>query len=476
MAIRGSATRAFGHGIIVLLSLASAPLLTRYLGVVGFGAYMQVVSLIALVGLVTEAGLGALALREHAVRHGSDRDRLMRNLLGIRLVLTVVGVAGATVFAALAGYGRPLVLGTLLAGAGLLTYVAQAAFSVGLWAQLRLGWVTAVDVLRHLVVVLVIVALVLTDAGILALLAAPIAGGMVAMPLTIKLVRGQIPLRPAFERAVWRAILRETVSLAVAGAVYHMYFRVVILVMSVIAAGLQTGYYALAFRIVEAVIAVPFLLVGALLPVLARAARDDPERFAFGLGRTYEVSIIAGAWMGLVTGLGAGFAIDVLTDEPAAAAVDVLRILSLTVLLAFVSITAGTALVTMRRHRELLVGNAIALTVTLGATLALVPPLGARGGALATVLGEASLVVALVALVARGRPELRPRLVNVPRVVVATAIAVALPVVAGVHAVAAVALATVLYFAVLTALRGIPAELTDALLPERWHAARNGAR
>ena len=42
----------------------------------------------------------------------------MQNLVGLRLVLTPVGVVLATVFAIAVGYSETLVLGTVLAGFG----------------------------------------------------------------------------------------------------------------------------------------------------------------------------------------------------------------------------------------------------------------------------------------------------------------------------------------------------------------------
>ena len=50
----------------VVLGLAAAPLLVRHLGVVDFGRYTLVLSLMALVQGVTEGGLSAIGLREYA--------------------------------------------------------------------------------------------------------------------------------------------------------------------------------------------------------------------------------------------------------------------------------------------------------------------------------------------------------------------------------------------------------------------------
>lgn len=47
------------------------------------------IALVTIVQGVTDIGLGQIGVREFALRHGVARERLMRNLLGVRVALTV---------------------------------------------------------------------------------------------------------------------------------------------------------------------------------------------------------------------------------------------------------------------------------------------------------------------------------------------------------------------------------------------------
>jgi O-antigen/teichoic acid export membrane protein len=78
----------------VLLSLVSVPLLIRHLGFSDYGRYVTVISLVTIVKGVTDVELGQMGVREYSIRSGSDRSRLLRNLLGVRFALTGIGVAG----------------------------------------------------------------------------------------------------------------------------------------------------------------------------------------------------------------------------------------------------------------------------------------------------------------------------------------------------------------------------------------------
>jgi O-antigen/teichoic acid export membrane protein len=357
LAIRGSALRGLGYAVGTLLTLASAPLLVRHLGVVDFGRYFTVISLIAVVGGVTDIGLATVALREYSVRTGAARDLFMREIAGLRLVLTGTGVLGAVAFTALAGYGADLVLGTALAGAGLLLTVVAHTFSIPLAVHLRIGWLTLVDIGVKALGVALVVALVLASAGVVGFLAIAIPTSIVALAVNLALTRGQMPLRPSLRwTELWR-LLRETLTLAVATVLSTLYARVVILVMSLTATGLTTGYFGTAARVMEAAVGMPLALVGTTFPIFARAARDDEGRLRYVVQRVAEVALIVGVWMTLVITVGADAISDVLVGGPDAEPVgDVLRILALGLTLIFLNVTWQTAMVALRLHARLRAG------------------------------------------------------------------------------------------------------------------------
>src|SRR4051794_18849570 len=118
-AIRGAALRFVGYVVSVVLSVVSAAVLLRYLGVSEFGRYATIFSLMTIVSGVTEAGSAAIGVRELATRPKGEHASILAALQGLRLALTVGGCLLALLFAVLAGYRESMVLGTALAGVGL---------------------------------------------------------------------------------------------------------------------------------------------------------------------------------------------------------------------------------------------------------------------------------------------------------------------------------------------------------------------
>lgn len=460
--IRGGALRLGSYAAGVTIGIASAALLTRHLGVVDFGKYVIVTSLIAIVAGLTEAGIPNVAAREFATRDRGDRDRLFVNVLGIRLAIAVAGVAAATLFALGADYDRTMVLGTVLAGIGLLIATIQQTYAIPIGVSLRFGWLSTLDLLRQAVFVAIVVMLVLAGAGLLAFFAATIPAAVLLLVLVGWVVRGSAPLLPRFERSEWLAIVRLVGVYAAAAAVGTIYVSAVIVTTSVVGTPDDSGYLGAAFRIFSVISAIPLLLVSTAFPVLARAAHTDPERLQYSVQRLFDIALIVGSWLALSTVFGAEIAIDVVAGSEFAPAVPVLQILGAALLTTFLGVTGGLSLVSLHRHVALLVGNLAALSALVVVTAALVPAVGAKGAAVAMLVADCVLV-SIYAVILFGSRRIRYDAKLVPRIALAASLAGALAVLP-LGGLALVLTATVVYWAVLFVIRGVPGEVIDALL------------
>jgi O-antigen/teichoic acid export membrane protein len=465
--IRGNVLRLVGYAAGVGLSVVSASLMIRHLGPTDWGGYVTVASLIALVAGLSEFGLSNIGVREYATLGHDERIRLIKNLMGLRLALATLGLSAAIVFALAAGYRPVLIAGIALWGAGLMLTFVQQAVGVPLLTRLQLGWVSTLELLRQGTMLVAVLALVVLGSGLLGFLAAPIPVGILLLALTIPLARGMVPFVPGFDRAEWSRILRMTIAYSIAATVGTIYVAVTVLVMSIVGTSADTGYYGASYRIFTVLGFVPILLVGSAFPILSRAARDDRARLGYALQRLLDVSLILGVWLALCTALGAGFLIHLVAGPSFEPAVAVLEIQAFALIGTFLAATLSFALLSERLHTGVLVANAIALVAATAAALALVPFIGAKGAAVATVAGESILALAYAVALFRGGRDLQisPRVV--PKVVVAAALAALLVFVPGLSGLALAVAAGAVYIVVLSLLGGVPPELWKALFALR---------
>jgi O-antigen/teichoic acid export membrane protein len=461
-AVRGGALRVAGYAAGVLITVVSAALLFRHLGVVDSGRYVTILALTSVVAGVTDIGLTTIGVRELAVRDAAGRRSLMSNLLGLRLVLTLAGAAVAVAFALAAGYDAAMVAGTALAGVAVTGLAVQSTLGISLLVGLRVGWVTVLDLLRQAILVAGIVLLVALGAGIVPFLAIQIPAALVALGATVLLVRGDVPVTAAFEWAEWRALLRSVLPYAGATILAAIYFRAALVVLGLVSTAEETGWFSAPFRITEILLAVPNLVVGTALPIFARAARDDHTRLAYGLSRVFQASVTLGCWVLVALVLGAPFVIDVVAGPGFEPSVDVLRLQAVAVAISFAATPLAYAMLSLRMHRAILALSSIALAVNLSAVAILANADGAMGAALGTVIAEvAGLTVAWVVL-RRAHPEVAPGLGPLVRVAPALAAGLAVWLIPALPSLPAAALGAVAFAAVAYGTRAVPEELLSA--------------
>ncbi|HEV3321814.1 MAG TPA: oligosaccharide flippase family protein [Solirubrobacteraceae bacterium] len=464
--IRGGSLRVVGTLVGVLAGAVSAPLVVHHLHTINFGRYLTVTSVMFVVAAVTEGGLNNVAVRLYSASGEPERRSLIANLTGVRIVLGLLGGAAAIGFGLLAGYEHVLVVGLALGATGYLMGAIQGSYSVALTGNLRLTALAGIDTLRSLLTTILLISLVFAGSGLIGFYAVVVLVQGSALVVTALLVRRHVPLGPAFERSRWRDLLHETALYAVASTLGVVYFQVALITMSLLDPGHQTGYYAVAFRIVELVNGIPWLLAGSVLPVLAIAAATDLERLRYVAGRVFEGGVIAGGWFAIVIVLGAGFAIHVVAGAEGQPAIGVLRIMGIGVTATFLVSSWGFVLLSLRMHRALVLANASALTLAIALSAILIPILHARGAAITTAALELGLAGAYIAILFRRGIRPPPRFLArfVPAVGLGLGVgALALLV----HPVVAVIVGSAVYFGALWLLRAIPSELIDALPSRR---------
>src|ERR1700730_13847099 len=386
--LRGGALRVFAYAGGIATSIAVLPFVTRYLHRADYGRYVVVTSLMLIVTALTEGGIASLGVREFTSAPGPQRREFMRSLIGIRLALSAIGGASAIVFALLAGYPRVLVAGTAIAALGLVLANLQITLSVPLVAALRLRWLAALDVIGPAITALGLILLVALDAPLLPFFAAAVLAYALILALTAALVRGEVTLRPAFNVARWRALLRDSAVFAAATALGTIYFQVVVVAMSVITTPEQTGVFSLAFRILSVVNGIPLLLVGSAFPILLRAARDRRDRLRYATQRLLEGNLLLGGWLSRLVVAGSPFAVRVIGGAGFPGAATVLRILGPGVIATFIAAVFAMTLLTLRSYRLLIAISTGIVVLAIILCALLIPADGARGAAIVTLTLE----------------------------------------------------------------------------------------
>jgi O-antigen/teichoic acid export membrane protein len=324
---------------------------------------------------------------------------------------------------------------------------------------LRFGALTIAETARQALTTVLTITLVAVGAGVLPFIGLSIPIGLLFIAIIARLVPREVPLLPRFDGVEWRALVREILPFALAGAIGVLYFRVSVVVVSLSASAIQLSYFGLSFRILELLIVIPGIMITGVFPIFARSALTDQERFAYGVSRVFVVTLIVGVWFTLIVAIGAPLAIKIVGGASFSNATGVLRIQALGLGGSFVCALWGMVMVSLRLFRQLVLISLVSLVAAIVLVTVLTSTNGAEGAALATTITEVAGAVLIPLVIVRSFPAVIPSMREVPRVALASGLAALVVLVPDLGVVARVALSTVIYGAVLLAIGAVPREL-----------------
>jgi O-antigen/teichoic acid export membrane protein len=462
--VRGGLVRGAGFGISTALGLATAVLLLRHLGVVDFGRYATVMAVLGIVAGITDAGLTAVGSREISVaRTAAERVQLLNNLLVLRVIGAGLGVAIAVGFTVVAGYEGAVIAGTAVGGVGVVLISAQSMLTVPIWVGLRIVSLTAVEVLRNLLTLAGVAVLVVAGAGLLPFLGVQIAVAVVLIPITVWLAQIGVRFASGVNRTVIVRLLRETLPLAVAFAMSVVYFRVLVVLVSLLSTDVQTGLFGTSFRIFEMLLGLPALILSVALPLLSVAGDEDESRLRSALQSMTEASLLIAALLVVGIAILADAGIRVVGGDEYAGAASVLRIQALALIPLFVVQTWQLGLIAGRAQRALAVANGLALALVIVLGLVLVPSGGAEAAAWVAVAAETALALFLWIALDRTHPGGAPSLWFVWKIAAAAGPAAGAGYLLRDSPVVGACVATILFAVVAVAIRAVPLDLYHAL-------------
>ena len=414
-----------GSWTIKLLNFGFIIFVVRSLGEVGLGRYATVVAFVGLFSVFFELGLSQYVERDIA-RDSRRAEKLFWNLVVLRLILAVFGVAGVSLAANLFGYDPALTLGIFIFT---LTFVFAAVLVplvTLLKANERFDAVAIIEVAGQLLTILVGVTFLSLGFGFYSLLFA----GFVAMPLQIVVaVIATRRLRVAdFQFRVtpreWRGFVYASLPFGLTSLALTFNFNVDTVILGLFRDDGVVGWYNASYRLIFNVVGLVggFLLV--MTPSIAREHVMDPERVRRWVHSSLSWILIFAipASAGLI--LLAPRVINLLYGSDYAPAAPALAILALDIPLLFLISFFGnvTAAVGLERPAAGIYLGAAGLNVVLN--LALIPAFGILAAASVTIATDViSAAVFLILLERRmGLPRSGYRL---PQIAVGTAVMMA---------------------------------------------------
>ena len=389
-----------GRYVVAALGWAGTLLIVRNLSVDEWGRFSFVFSLLGLLAVVTELGIGRVALKG-LVDPSGDTGHFAGTYVVLRAVLGVVGYLVALLVVVLGGYPGEVVAATAVAGVVVLVATPSHALDNIFQAHLRMRAVAVATVLGQLAQ-LALVAAIASSRGSVVLFTVPaVVGELVVIAWKLRQVSGLVRLRLRVHWPTWKGLLSEAAPIAVGGVLATFYFRIDTVMLSRLDTFSAVGIYGVAYKFVDLLHYLPVALLAPVLTVLVRSWPHDLAAFRRTFQRALTILVLVGVLVAVEFLLFAGPVIALLYGERYAVGADAARLVVAAECVGGLGLLAFNALLAMGRHRLYPLAALMGLVTNIGLNLWLIPSLSYRGAALATLITEVLVVAVLWVPLAR---------------------------------------------------------------------------
>jgi O-antigen/teichoic acid export membrane protein len=398
-----TAAQALARVGTLALSIVTTVLLTRHLGVSGYGVYVTVTVYVPFFALFFDAGVTTYVVRSLSV--DPKRTDIFREALGLRLALSVPVTLLAFGLALLLYRGADDATTRYAIAVGLPLIVfssVSAALTALFQARLQMDRTALAEIAGQLVSAGLIVVFVVSDLSIYAVVAAAVAGSLVSMLLLLVLAQRSGPIRPLVTPRNWVSLLRKALPLGLSLMIATIYFRLDAVLLSMLKGSHAVGIYGVAYRLLEAVVAFPGFFYVSIFPLLSQAAaRNDLPNLRDVTQRAFDLLVVAAVPVVFGTAMLAPQLVEALAGKGFEAAVTPLRIVIAGAGLMFVNGLFTYVLIAVNRQTTLLWVSLATLACNLALNLALIPAYSYTAAAAVATGSEALGLAALLVLVRR---------------------------------------------------------------------------
>ena len=382
-----------GEVIFRLISLVVIIYLARYLGTVGFGKYSFVFAYLAFFNVITDLGLQTILVREMS-RDESIAPKLIGNGSIIRLILTVFAVVLSMIVISFMSYPSDTT-----------TYIYIAAFTVFFisfndfygtlfQANLRMEYRIFGDLTFKVLSASLIFWIIFSHGTLMQVIVVLVFSQMVRTLVSYFYSRKFV--RPCFEIdfGLMKHLLKEALPIALYSVIYIIYFRIDVVMLSMMQGDAPVGIYSAAYKLSEPLSLIPYALAVSLFPIMSASFKSSEERLIKSYGLSIRYLLIISLPIAIGTTLIADKIIFLIYGAEFAGSVTALQILIWALVFTSVNSVLLNLLVSIDKQKLNALSIGVCAIVNVILNFILIPILSYNGAAIATVATNAVLFIA----------------------------------------------------------------------------------
>lgn len=382
-----------GRVVGTVFGLLTVGIMTRYLGVEGFGKYTTIVTFASIFGIMADFGMVTVT-SQLINRAGIDERKYLSNLISYRALSALVVVGLAPVLVWLFPYSYDIKLGVVIFSLSFWTYSMTQIFVALHQKHLRTYRLALIEGLTSAFRLVAVLVASWLGWGIIGIVIAMVLTNIAVILLQWLSSRSVIKFGWAWDKLIWLEIFSLSWPLILTIISNLIYLKADIFILSLARTQQEVGLYGAAYKVVDILVSLPFIFAGLMLPILVKLKSDaDKGKFTKATQVMFDLAALSALpifWGGLVL---SDQIMVVIAGHDYLLSGSLLRILLLAVVAVFFSCILTHAMVGLERQRALVPYFIVTALVSMPTYYFLIKFYGYYGAAWGTVISEILICV-----------------------------------------------------------------------------------
>jgi O-antigen/teichoic acid export membrane protein len=361
----------------------------RKLGDENFGKLSFAYSFTGICIIVADFGLNTILIRNVSRQKELTRE-YVGNIFVLKMVLSAISILVMGLFVLFAGYSSEVITLVIVFG-GVMFFKTMVDFFCAVFnAYERMDREAFLKGTSQILLFLSGIVILALGFGLFGLSNVFLIVYLVSSVVGFYMVyEGIASIRPSFNLRFWKYILRESLPLALTVIFTVIYFKIDVVMLSLIRGdNSEIGWYSAAMRLIELIGVVPALIVSALFPIFSSLYKESIDSLKKAYKTSFKYLLVIALPVAVGTLLLSERFIYIIYGKEFAKAIPALQILVFALIFIFVNYILMNILVAVDKQKlnAIVAGTCVFVNITLN--LCLIPHYGYLGAGVATVITE----------------------------------------------------------------------------------------
>lgn len=360
----------------------------RYLGTGGFGLLSFALAFNGILGVISDLGLSSLTTR-NVSRDNELASTYIGNTIPLKLLLVIINFIFVMIIMNVSKYPSETTKIVYLIALSTIFSAFTNIFTSIFQAFEKMEYTSLIRILNSILMLIGAVIAIKQKFSVIEFASIYFIVNFIILLISsiicsLKFVVFKIEIDWNF----WMNSLKESAPFWFASIFAVIYYRIDMVMLSMIQNDAAVGLYAASYRLIDALSVIPSAFMGAMFPIFSKLYIHSKNSMALTFQKAYKILLVLAIPIGIGTTILADKIILIIYGKDYTLSILVLQILIWASVLSFINWTPSTLLNSVNKQRTLMVITLIGTIINILLNFLLIPKMSYVGAAAATVASE----------------------------------------------------------------------------------------